>query len=429
MRKRKSRERALWRAGDTPAVKHEPRRYTAWRMRSWLTCAVIVCGLVIVATAQQPSAPASIAQQVPAGPSPAPLIDFEAVKPIEPPAHPLSESGSASVTKFSFIVYGDTRSGAIGDGTVVHPIHSAVMDTMLTTIAARQRTDHPVRFVLQTGDAVLRGATGRMWNVSYTPIIERLTKGADLPYFLTAGNHDVAVAPPGDPIRQLGLHNMLTAMSKLIPREGSARRLNGYATFAFGYGNLFVIAFDTTIASDPLQLAWGTNLLAHLDRTRFPLVVAFEHSPPYSAGPHGGAGTLEPQTLAVRTSYMPLFRRHHVRLVLAGHEHLLEHWIERYPDAGRAYRMDTIVTAGGGAPIYTYRGEPDLTAYLAAGAEQNVRVEHFVTPGRTIAENPNHFVVIQVDGNLLSIEAVAVGNASFAPYKGRSQTDLTDPGA
>ena len=68
---------------------------------------------------------------------------------------------------------------------------------MLATIKARQQTDYPVRFVLQTGDAVLRGATGRMWNVSYTPIIERLTKGADIPYFLTAGNHDIAVAAPG----------------------------------------------------------------------------------------------------------------------------------------------------------------------------------------------------------------------------------------
>jgi 3',5'-cyclic AMP phosphodiesterase CpdA len=391
-------------------------------MRSWLTAAVALCGFVIVASAQQPSAPASIAPQVPAGAAAPPLIDFEAVKPIEPPAHPLSESGSASVTKFSFIAYGDTRSGLTGDGTVVHPIHTAVMDTMLATIKARQQTDFPVRFVLQTGDAVLRGATGRMWNVSYTPIIERLTKGADIPYFLTAGNHDIAVTPPGDPVRQLGLHNMLAAMSRLIPAEGSPRRLNGYATFAVGYGNVFVIAIDTTIASDALQLAWVTDLLDKLDRRRFPHVIAFEHYPPYSSGPHGVV--LEPQTLAVRNVYMPLFRRHHVRMVLAGHEHLLEHWIERYTDSGRAYRMDTIVTAGGGAPIYTYRGEPDLTAYLAAGAAQNVRVEHLVTPGKTIPENPNHFVVIEVDGNRLSVEAVAVGNAPFTPYNGRSRVDL-----
>jgi 3',5'-cyclic AMP phosphodiesterase CpdA len=300
------------------------------------------------------------------------------------------------------------------------------MDTMLATIKARQQTQYPVRFVLQTGDAVLRGATGRMWNVSYTPIIERLTKGADIPYFLTAGNHDVAVAPPGDAVRQLGLHNMLTAVSQLIPEEGSPRRLNGYATFAFGYGNVFVIAIDTTIAADPLQLAWVTNLLEHLDRTRFPHVFAFQHYPPFSSGPHGGAGIVEPQTLAVRTSYMPLFRRHHVALILTGHEHLLEHWVERYTDAGREYRIDAIVTAGGGAPIYTYRGEPDLAAYLAEGAAQNVRVEHLVTPGRTIPENPHHFIVVQVDGDRLSLEAIAAGNAPFTPYNGRSQVELTD---
>lgn len=385
-----------------------------------IVVAALLCSSLVLARAQQ------AAPTVPIG---AAAIDFEAVKPIDPPAHPLSERDSASVTKFSFLVYGDTRSGAVGDGTVVHPIHSAVMDTMLATIAARQRTDYPVRFVLQTGDAVLRGATGRMWNVSYTPIIERLTKGADIPYFLTAGNHDIAEAPPGDPVRQLGLHNMLSAMSKLIPEEGSPRRLSGYATFAFGYGNVFIIAFDTTIASDPLQLAWVTDVLEHLDRNRFPHVMALQHYPPYSSGPHGGAGILEPQTRAVRTSYMPLFRRHHVRMVLAGHEHLLEHWIERYTDAGRAYRMDTIVTAGGGAPIYTYRGEPDLAAYLAAGAAQDLRVEHLVTPGRTIPENPNHFVVVQVDGNRLSVEAVAVGNAPFTPYGGKSRIDLNDPGA
>jgi len=400
-------------------------------MRSALMSSALLCASLTALGAQQAApvpapAPATTAAPTPASP-PAPLIEFEAVKPIDPPAHSLSDADSAGVTKFSFLVYGDTRSGAVGDGTVVHPIHSAVMDTMLATITARQQTQYPVRFVLQTGDAVLRGATGRMWNVSYTPIIERLTRGADIPYFLTVGNHDVAVAPPGDPVRQLGLHNLLTAMAKLIPAEGSRYRLNGYATFAFGYGNVFVISIDTTVAADPLQLAWVSDLLEHLDRSRFPHVIAFQHYPPYSSGPHGGAGIIEPQTLAVRTLYMPLFRRHHVSLVLAGHEHLLEHWVERYSDNGRDGRIDTIVTAGGGAPIYTYRGEPDLTAYLAAGAAQNVRVEHLVTPGRTIPENPNHFVIVQVDGDRLSVEAVAVGNASFTPYNGQSRFELADP--
>lgn len=381
--------------------------------------AVILIAFIVSAgrlLAQQAAPP-----QVPAAP---PLV-FEPVRPIEPPAHPLSEADSARVTKFSFLVYGDTRSGAQGDGTVIHPVHSALMDRMLTVVKAREKGDFPVRFALQTGDAVLRGANGQMWNVSYSPIIERLTKGADVAYYLTVGNHDASPQAAGSPERQMGLHNTLSAMSKLIPAEGSPRRLNGYGAYAFGFGNVFVVAYDTTAAADPLQLAWVTNQLEKLDRTRFPHVFAFGHYPPYSSGPHGGA-VLEPQTLAIRNTYMPLFRKHHVRLVLAGHEHFFEHWVERYADGGRAYRMDMLLTGGGGAPTYTYRAEPDMTAYLAAGASQNVQLEHPVKPGATIPDNPNHFLIVEVDGDTLSVEIVAPANPAYAPFAGKARISLND---
>jgi 3',5'-cyclic AMP phosphodiesterase CpdA len=348
-------------------------------------------------------------------PAPPPLVT---VRPIPPPKHPLPpEEKSAREQRFSFLVYGDTRSGAVGDGQVIHPIHSQLMDAMLTVVKARRGGDFPVRFVLQTGDAVLRGGDGRMWNVSYSPVIDRLTRGADIPYFLTAGNHDVF------PTRAQGLHNLLAAMSQLIPPEGSPRRLNGYPTYAFGYGTVFVIAFDSNIADDPVQLAWVTDQLEHLDRARFPVVVAFMHHPVYSSGPHA-VPMAEAATLALRTRYMPLFRRHHVRLLATGHEHFYEHWVERYTDAGVEYRIDELVTGGGGAPTYTYRGEPDLSTYLAAGAAQRVRVEHLVKPGRTIAENPNHFVIIDVDGDRLTAEIVTASGTPFAPFGGRSRIAL-----
>src|SRR5205085_11615004 len=117
------------------------------------------------AQAQQP-APAAPPVVPPVQAPAAAVLAFEPVTPIEPPAHPLSETRSARVTKFSFIIYGDTRSGLNGDGTIIHPVHSALMDRMLARIKARRHSESPVRFVLQTGDAVLRGATGHMWNVS-----------------------------------------------------------------------------------------------------------------------------------------------------------------------------------------------------------------------------------------------------------------------
>jgi hypothetical protein len=377
-----------------------------------LGSAVILCSGAVAAWQGAPAAPAIVA-----------------VRPIAPPATPLPpESATAGVTQFSFIAYGDTRSGAEpdvpGDGRILQAQHSRLVDLMLARAQALASTPHPIRFIVQSGDAVLRGQNGAMWNVSFSPIIERLSR-ADLPYFFAVGNHDVTGMPPGDPGRALGLHNTLTAVSKLIPPEGSPRRLSGYATFAFGYGNLFVIAMDSNIPSDPVQLAWVTDQLDHLDRSRYPLVIAFFHHPAFTSGQHGGP-TTEPQSETIRNLYNPLFRKHHVRMTITGHDHLLDHWIERYSDSGKAYRRDDVVTGGGGAPTYRYTGEPDLRAYLGAGAAQQVSVEHLMRPGRTVEENPHHFLIVQVDGDKLSLEVVGIGPGPYTPYRGRSRIDLND---
>jgi hypothetical protein len=264
-----------------------------------------------------------------------------------------------------------------------------------------------------------------MWDVSFSPIIDRLTRRANLPFFFAVGNHDVTGVPAvGDPSREPGLRNALSAMSKLMPPDDSPRRLTGYPTYAFGYGNLFAIALDSNIAADAAQLAWVTSQLEHLDRARFRHVLVFFHHPPFSTGPHGGQH-VEPSTAFIRDFYMPLFRRHHVRMIITGHEHLYEHWIERYSDGTASYRMDQIVTGGGGAPIYVYSSEPDLTEYRQKTAAERLTLEHVVKPGRMAADNPHHFVVIQVDGDRLSIEVVGSG-VPYAPYNGRSRIDLVD---
>jgi hypothetical protein len=368
------------------------------------------------------------------------------IKPIEPPRTPLPpEAASAKVTRFSFLAYGDTRSGSAtaavpDDAQAPNAAHAQVMDAMLAKVKELSSTPAPIRFVLQSGDAVLRGVEGGRFNAGFTPIIERLTAGANIPFFFSVGNHDTTSAPAGDPQRALGLHNTLTAMSKLIPAEGSPRRLNGYPTYAFGYGNMFVIAIDSNLAADPVQLSWVTNQLERLDRARFPLVTVFFHHPPFSSGPHSGASAEpvpgtgrkpadrpEAQTVALRTLYMPLFRKHHVRLLVTGHDHLYDHFVERYDDEGASYRMDVLVTGGGGAPIVTYAGEPDLRAYAAAAGPANVKVEHLMKPGMTAAENPHHFVVIQVDGDKLSLEVIGTGATPYAPYPGgASKLTLSD---
>jgi hypothetical protein len=386
---------------------------------AWVVTLLLGAALGSDATAQQPV--------------PGNLVTVRAIQP--PDALLPSEADSARVSRFSFIAYGDTRSQV--DGEALQPDHGVVVDTMLAKIRALESTPFSIRFILQSGDAVVRGTEGAQWNVSFSPLIEKLTRRGNVPYFFAVGNHDVTPNAAGDPTRALGLHNSLAAISRLIPPEGSPRRLNGYATYAFGYGNLFAIAIDSNIASDVTQLGWVADQLEHLDRTRYRHVVVFFHHPLFSSGPHGGVSpglsagpatedNVERPTASLRSLYGPLFRRDHVRMTISGHDHLYDHWVERYSDAGISYRRDDLVTGGGGAPIYTYRGEPEMQAYLAAGADRNVRVQHLTKPGVTPADNPHHFVVVQVDGDRLSLEVIGAGASDYRPYIGQSRIELQD---
>jgi hypothetical protein len=365
-----------------------------------------------VTHAQQPTAP------------PEPVA--EQVRAIAPPRNPLpAEPASAGVTRFSFLVYGDTRGRR--DGTAEQYEHSLVVDSMLATIERLAGGPTPVKFVLQTGDAVVNGRDARQWNRSFVDLINRLTTDGGIPYFLAPGNHDVTAAAALDsPMRAEGLKNYLSAVGNLIPRDGAARRLDGYPAYAFGFGNTFFLALDSNIASDDKQLEWATSQLDGLDRNRYRHVIAFFHHPAFSSGPHGGARVALP-TGALRERYMPVFRKHHVAILFSGHEHLFEHWVERYEDQyGGKYRLDHITTGGGGAPLYVYQGEPDVREYVKTNASENVSLEHIVRPGMDPGDNPYHYLLVQVDGDRIRVEVFGIDwGRGFQPYRS-SAADLSD---
>jgi hypothetical protein len=337
---------------------------------------------------------------------------------ILPPTNPIPpEPASAGITRFSFIVYGDTRGRR--DGVDPQYEHSLIVDAMLRSISNLSRGPDPVRFVLQSGDAVVDGRDAKQWNASFVGLINRLTTQGGVPYFLAPGNHDVTGSPVLDsPGRVEGLANYLRAMAQLIPPAGATRRLEGYPTYAFGYGNTFVLALDSNIAEDSVQFAWARGQLEGLDRARYRTIVAFFHHPVFSSGPHGAA-LVERPTAVLRTLWMPLFRRHRVRLLATGHEHLFEHWVERYRDStGAMYRMDQLVSGGGGAPLYQYLGEPDLRDYRTAAGAASVRLQHLVRPGPERGDNPYHYVIVHVDGEQLWIEVQSVDwGIGYAPYR------------
>ena len=338
---------------------------------------------------------------------------------IPPPKALASEAATASLTKFSFIAYGDTRGRH--DGAKVQSEHELVVESMLSTIRSARTAPDSIRFVLQSGDAVVNGSVASQLAVSYAPLINRLTQEGGVHYFLSVGNHDVGASINlNDPRRQAGLRNYYLANSRLIPSENSPRRLKGYPTYAFGYGNSFFIAFDSNIPDDSVQLAWVESQLKGLDRRRFVNVVLFFHHPAFSSGPHGGAH-LERQALAIRNTWMPLFRKYHVKLLLTGHEHLFEHWVERYSDSTGTHRIDQIVSGGGGAPLYGYVGEPDLSDYQLASSANRVRLDHIARPSIEPGGNPFHYLVVHVDGDRITVDVVGVDwGRGFAPYRSNS---------
>jgi 3',5'-cyclic AMP phosphodiesterase CpdA len=341
----------------------------------------------------------------------------DSIVPSLPPRTPLpSEAASAGITRFSFITYGDTRGRH--DGVELQAEHTLVIESMLATIKKAATTSDPIRFVVQSGDAVQNGAIAKQLSVSYIPLINRLTQEGGVPYFLSVGNHDVGSGTDlADERRVDGLKNYFAANVRLIPPEGSPRRLNGYPTYAFGYGNSFFVAFDSDIPNDETQFAWVKAQLAGLDRRRYPNVVMFFHHPPFSSGPHGGAN-VESQALSIRNKWMPLFHQYHVRLLLTGHEHLFEHWVERFTDNSGTHRIDEIVSGGGGAPLYAYTGEPNLSDYTRSTEVKSVRLQHLARPSSDPGANPFHYVVVHVDGAKISLEVIAVDwGKGFAPYR------------
>ncbi len=329
------------------------------------------------------------------------------------------------MTRFSFILYGDNRGSM--DGIGPEPNHARVVDGIIQQVEALRSSEAPVRFILQTGDLVTKGDVAREWQASFVPLVDHLVEETHLPYFLVPGNHDVSSDQVTVPPREgSGLGYLLQAVKLQIPPDGSPRRLSGYATYALGYGNTFVIGLDSIHANDDKQYVWIKNQLEQLDRSRYANIFVFCHHSPFSSGPH--SVVLDDSTRVIRSRYLPLFHAHHVRAVLSGHEHLYEHWVEHYTDNRGLGRMDYIVSGGGGAPRYGYAGEPDLSDYLQANRGLKVQLQHVVKPGSYGHLTPHHFIVVHVNGLSVSLEFHSVdAKSNFHPYPD-DKVDLQDPG-
>lgn len=151
-------------------------------------------------------------------------------------------------------------------------------------------------------------------------------------------------------------------------------------------GDVLLIGLDSNLVDDPDQLAFLEETLASAtERWR---IVAI-HESPYSAGYQGS-------NLAVRESYVPLFREFGVQLVLSGHDHDYQ---RSEPIEGVTY----VVSGGGGRTRGT--GEEDFTAAswsVLHFVDLNVWHDQMLLRGVTQDDLAFDEVVIPYEGSTLA---------------------------
>ena len=250
-------------------------------------------------------------------------------------------------SSFSFAVVGDSGGGGKGQLAVA-------------ALLGRLEPD----LILHTGDVVYPGGEERHYDRRFFAPYRSLIK--DVPVFPVLGNHDV---------REEHGAAFLENFHPPLDRPGSTKRY-----YSFDWGDAHFVALDSELYYDDKGSS-AAQQKAFLERdlaaTRKRWKVAFLHRSPYGSSRHGGDQT-------VRDDLEPLFARHGVDLVFAGHDHVYERSV---PIRGVTY----VVSGGGGRRLYP-AGKGRLTAY---------------------SKSAHHAVLVSVDGRRLSLEAVEPDGTVF----------------
>src|SRR5215203_1525797 len=250
-------------------------------------------------------------------------------------------------SSFGFAVVGDSGSGGKGQSAVARLLRRLEPD-----------------LILHTGDVVYPGGEERHYDRRFFTPYRDLIR--DVPVFPVLGNHDV---------RKGNGAAFLENFHPPLDNPGSTKRY-----YAFDWGDAHFVALDSELyygdqgGSAEQQKAFLERDLAATGRR---WKVAFLHRSPYGSSRHGGDER-------VRADLIPIFARHEVDLVFAGHDHVYERTM---PIKGVTY----VVSGGGGRRLYP-AGKGPLTA---------------------CSRSAHHAVLVYVDGAHLSLEAIEPDGTAF----------------
>ena len=177
---------------------------------------------------------------------------------------------------------------------------------------------------------------------------------------------------------RVGGGNGAAFLENFHPPLGSPGSTKRY--YSFDWGDAHFVALDSELyfgdegGSAEQQKAFLERDLAATGKR---LKIAVLHRSPYGSSRHGGDES-------VRDNLEPLFARHGVDLVFAGHDHVYERMV---PIRGVTY----VVSGGGGRGLYP-AGKGRLTA---------------------CSRSAHHAVLVRVEGGRLSLEATEPDGTVF----------------
>jgi len=228
-------------------------------------------------------------------------------------------------------------------------------------------------FVFNSGDLVLDGAESEQWKDFMDDSAPWLVS---VPLMACLGNHDDG---PGE--GDGANYNRLFA----LPRNPVTGTEDFYS---FDYGNIHfaVLSTETFKEDSPIRYQRQRDWLDDdLGRSGKMWKIVFLHRPFYSGGLHGGDedGQREP--------LLPVIEKHHVDLVIAGHDHIYER-IGPIKDGQEVSSFDEgtlhIVSGGGGAA--------------------------------TVPPHKHHYLIISVTNNVMHVRAQIAGTSCLTLGTGGS---------
>ncbi len=235
---------------------------------------------------------------------------------------------------------------------------------LATRMTARQPD-----LILHTGDLVYPVGDADNYLRKYFALYQELF--ATAPAFPCPGNHDYYHAGG----------QMFVEFNK-VPRDSVPVAGQG-RYYSFDWENAHLVVLDSNTPLEEAAAGRG-EMLEWLERdlaaTTAYWRIAMFHHPPYAGGPNQN----DPLSELVRQHIVPILERHHVDLVLNGHEH---NYQRSHPINGIVY----LTSGGGGASIYP-------TLPRAEAAVQHAR-HHFLEAELTATSL--RVEAIDVDGHLL----------------------------